>query len=148
MSDENLNRAAAAAPEGLAGRRPGDPYEVGFARPPKATQFKKGRSGNPKGRPKASEVVDVRGAMQKVLERRVTITVAGVKRRVTIQQALILKLRELALAGEPAMQRRLLKVLAGLPQATIRPRVDLGRLHMKLSRLLGEWPPEDDGGRP
>lgn len=28
-------------------------YKVGYGRPPKHTQFKKGQSGNPKGRPKA-----------------------------------------------------------------------------------------------
>ena len=33
-------------------RRPGDPYEVGFGKPPERTRFKKGRSGNPKGRPR------------------------------------------------------------------------------------------------
>ena len=27
-------------------------YEVGYGKPPKHTQFKKGQSGNPKGRPK------------------------------------------------------------------------------------------------
>jgi hypothetical protein len=29
-----------------------DSYEVGYGKPPKDTQFKKGSSGNPKGRPK------------------------------------------------------------------------------------------------
>ena len=33
-------------------RRPGDPYEVGFGKPPERTRFKRGRSGNPGGRPK------------------------------------------------------------------------------------------------
>lgn len=30
-------------------------YEIGYKKPPKATQFKKGQSGNPNGRPKKSE---------------------------------------------------------------------------------------------
>src|SRR5947209_656201 len=29
-----------------------DEYEVGYGKPPKDTQFRKGQSGNPKGRPK------------------------------------------------------------------------------------------------
>ncbi len=29
-------------------------YEVGYGKPPKKTQFKQGRSGNPRGRPKGS----------------------------------------------------------------------------------------------
>ena len=32
---------------------PVDKYEVGYCRPPKHAQFPKGRSGNPKGRPKS-----------------------------------------------------------------------------------------------
>jgi len=30
-------------------------YETGFGRPPKSTQWKKGKSGNPKGRPKKKQ---------------------------------------------------------------------------------------------
>ena len=35
-------------------RRPGIGYRIGYCRPPKRTRFKKGTSGNPKGRRKGS----------------------------------------------------------------------------------------------
>ena len=53
-------------------RRPGDPYEVGFGKPPKRTQFKKGRSGNPYGRPPKKP--DVYSELTEVLRENVTIT--------------------------------------------------------------------------
>lgn len=35
-------------------RRPTGVYEVGYGKPPLATRFRKGRSGNPRGRPRGS----------------------------------------------------------------------------------------------
>ena len=40
------------------GQKAGGDYAVGYGRPPKATQFKPGRSGNPRGRPKGAKSED------------------------------------------------------------------------------------------
>ena len=50
-------------------RRPGARYRIGYCRPPKRTQFKKGQSGNPKGRRKGSRnMVSHRLAMDKLVK--------------------------------------------------------------------------------
>jgi hypothetical protein len=46
-------------------------YEVGYGRPPKETQFKKGRSGNPGGRPKRP--TDAAGIFREILSEPLTI---------------------------------------------------------------------------
>ena len=48
MTDDEAKKAL------RAGRPAAADYEVGYARPPKATRFKPGVSGNPRGRPKGS----------------------------------------------------------------------------------------------
>jgi hypothetical protein len=48
--DDKKKRAALRARPGRVGE-----YEVGYGKPPEQTRFKKGRSGNPKGRPKGSK---------------------------------------------------------------------------------------------
>lgn len=66
----------------------GIPYEVGKGRPPKASQFKKGQSGCPSGRPKGavSLATDVKA------ELRASVTVTQNGREVTLtQQRLLVK---------------------------------------------------------
>lgn len=58
----------------IAGTADGE-YEVGYGKPPKQTRFKKGTSGNPKGRPKASK--SVKAHVREMLLRPVTISWAG-----------------------------------------------------------------------
>ena len=48
--DTQLDPAVGRAP--TATNAPAREYSVGYGRPPKSTQFRRGRSGNPKGRPK------------------------------------------------------------------------------------------------
>jgi hypothetical protein len=49
------------------------PYEVGYRRPPKKFQFKKGRSGNPTGTRKTPSKLDLKAQLERELSKTVTI---------------------------------------------------------------------------
>lgn len=73
-----------------------DDERVGYKRPPKEHQFKPGRSGNPRGRPKGSRSLpeEVRAALRKT----VVVTEEGRRRRITVVEATLRRLVERALA--------------------------------------------------
>lgn len=91
-----------------------DSDEVGYRKPPKRTRFKKGQSGNPRGRPKGS---GMRSAAEKVLEQTVPITLDGVRRRVPITEALLMQLAQKALVGDSVARRDFLKIAKQVSQA-------------------------------
>ena len=106
-------RAGGSRVMGKIERRPGDPYEVGFGKPPERTRFKKGRSGNPRGRPRKKP--DLYSELTKVLGEKVTVE--GEQEKVTVQYALLLCLRDQALRGELWAGKLLQKVVAALPES-------------------------------
>ena len=73
MADEELNDSPESGAESKPANEPtGEPYKVGYRKPPKHTQFKPGRSGNPRGRSKGTknlktDLIEVLG--EKVLVR-------------------------------------------------------------------------------
>lgn len=79
-----------------------DEMPVGYKRPPTATRFTKGRSGNPRGRPKnrRREV-----PYDTLLGQMVTIREDGRERRVTAAEAFILQLTRKGLQGDSAAAR-------------------------------------------
>jgi Family of unknown function (DUF5681) len=84
--------------------------KVGYGRPPKATQFKRGRSGNPKGRPKGSRTLATDLAAE--LGEPITVREEGRHRRVSKQRALIKSLMAKSLQGDVRAAAALLSLYA------------------------------------
>jgi len=75
----------------------GAPYAVGYGRPPKATQFKPGRSGNPKGRTKGQR--SLASEVRELLLAKVPIVENGRRRYVPRVAAVYLALWQNAMKG-------------------------------------------------
>jgi hypothetical protein len=73
-------------------------YDVGFKRPPVHSRFQKGRSGNPKGRPRGKRNAFL--GVADVLTRKVTLRDKGREREVTAIEAIVLVQIKKALDGD------------------------------------------------
>ena len=72
--------------------------DVGYGKPPKHSQFKKGQSGNAKGRPKGAR--NFRTEVDAVLRSKVTVIHNGKPRSVGTTKAALMRLKEKALKGD------------------------------------------------
>jgi Family of unknown function (DUF5681) len=82
--------------------------KIGYKRPPQRTRFQPGVSGNPRGRQKG--VRDFAADVKRTLEIPVTLNENGKSKRVSTQEALILRLREKALKGDTRALETLLSL--------------------------------------
>ena len=65
-------------------------YEVGYGKPPCHTRFKKGQSGNPRGRPSGSK--NLKTLLNEALNEPVVVTEEGRRRKITKREAIITQL--------------------------------------------------------
>jgi hypothetical protein len=84
------------------------------SRSPRTGQFRKGHSGNPKGRPRKQRALPdaPRSAFEVVLKKRVTVTQGGIDRELSVEEALQLRTYQDALAGNRAARREVVKMIA------------------------------------
>lgn len=79
---------------------------VGYRRPPHHSQFKKGQSGNPKGRPKGSK--NMATYFDKELNEKIMVVENGVRKRIPKKHAIAKRIVSKAAAGDPKMVSLLL----------------------------------------
>jgi hypothetical protein len=65
-------------------------YEVGYGKPPRHTRFKKGQSGNSRGRPKGSK--NLTTLLTEALNEPVIVAENGGRRKITMRHAIIKQL--------------------------------------------------------
>jgi Family of unknown function (DUF5681) len=80
--------------------------EGGYGKPPQGTQFRKGRSGNPKGRPRGSRNAST--LLDQALKERVIVSENGRRRKVTKLEAILKQLVNKAAQGDHRATRLLL----------------------------------------
>lgn len=82
------------------------PHEVGFGKPPRSNQFRKGVSGNPKGRPKGSK--NISSILAQMGRKQVKVTINGKVRHISLLEAVIRQLGNQAANGDLKAIRELL----------------------------------------
>jgi hypothetical protein len=76
----------------------GNEHDAGFKRPPKASRFKPGESGNRRGRPKGSR--NLKTDLNALMKKRISVRQDGETRHVSRQEAILLALFSKAAHGD------------------------------------------------
>ncbi len=90
----------------------GDDYEIGYGRPPRATRFRPGQSGNPKGRPKRTK--NLKTDLMEELGETIRVREGDCEFRVSKQRAVLKSLIAKAVKGDTRAVTSLVNLCARL----------------------------------
>jgi len=91
-------------------------YEVGYGKPPHRTRFKKGQSGNPRGRPSGSKNLST--LLSEALNEPVIVTENGRRRKISKRQAIIKQLVNQSAKGDWRAAKFLLDIVQDIERRT------------------------------
>jgi len=95
---ERIRRRAHAPQKGGPRSSPGASYRVGYGKPPRQHQFQPGQSGNSKGRPKGAKSTST--LLRETLDRKIEVRTGATVRKVSVREAIMIRLAEAALKGD------------------------------------------------
>jgi hypothetical protein len=82
--------------------------DVGYGKPPKATRFRKGRSGNPKGRPSGEE--NILSVFKRMVTKRIKVREGDRWRTITMADAIILQNYRAALQKDQTAMNNIMRL--------------------------------------
>jgi hypothetical protein len=91
-------------------------YEVGYGKPPRHTRFKKGQSGNPKGRPNGSNNLST--LLSEALNEPVIVAEDGGRRTISKRRAIVTQLVNRSAKGDLRALKILLDILQEIERRT------------------------------
>ena len=104
-------------------KKPGYPPS-GYKNPPKATQFKKGQSGNPAGRRKTQKTPTIphhHDILAGLLAQKIKVKIGGKNATITKAEALLASILNSAINGSVAAQKFIMEMIEKLPFEYKRP---------------------------
>lgn len=113
MSNESEKVAQNATPTSQQAEQAGAAkrnHAVGYGKPPVATRFKKGQSGNPRGRRKAAEISDIAPLIESVFAEPIQVREGEQTRTISNLEAMLLAQMRSALQGDPKAIRTVFKL--------------------------------------
>jgi hypothetical protein len=121
-------------------------YTVGYGKPPKATQFRKGETGNSKGRPPRTAYEEDDFPVRKFMMEPMSVKLDGKKQNITRLDALLIKLFGQAINGNVASIRLLIHSTGGLKDfreewKRVKTQADLDCIE-DVAREAEKWFPE------
>jgi hypothetical protein len=114
-------------------------YSIGYKHPPSHTQFKKGQSGNPDGRPKkVKRPLSLADELLAIFLKPIIVNENGHRTKITKRQAMLIQLVNKALHGDLkalAMILRILQTFSSDPVPDDRIVTEDGRLIMPIRKI-------------
>jgi hypothetical protein len=107
-------------------------YEVGYGKPPAATRFKPGRSGNPKGRPKGA--VGLTTIVRDMMHEKIVVRTTRGTKKIRHIEALLRRQLEMAVKGD----LRAITLLTGMYRDAVPDTVDSDQARPSVEELSRE----------